>query len=381
MLFFASLACLVRVTNGFIWIYMTAVFMWRIRARKPLLEGFILDSIVTGLLALFLTFVLDTLYYGRATLTPFNFLRTNLSAVSLFYGSNPWHFYLSQALPILCTTALPFVTHGIWLGVTSPHSNHLKVLIGLSCWTIGIYSLAGHKEWRFIHPLLPIFHICAAKSLVDCSPKTKDGEKLPLPRRVLGFLLINVPVSAYIILLYCSGPISVMTYVRSLPVEVTRSGVGFLMPCHSTPGHAYLHRPQLAQGELWALGCEPPLQNQDLATYTDQTTVFFSDPYHYLIDRFPSIVNPSFPKSPYPASTPSSSPSQAVQSWRHEWPMHLVFFGSLLERKGVRHLLEERGYKEVWHGGRPWEGDGEERKGGVKVWRWTTGAGSRLNGL
>ncbi|KAF9265631.1 glycosyltransferase family 22 protein [Marasmius fiardii PR-910] len=370
MLFFASLACLVRVTNGVIWVYVIAMLMWRVRNRKRFLLGFILDSISIGFFALSLTFVLDTLYYGRATLTPFNFLKTNLSAVSLFYGSNSWHFYISQALPILCTTALPFVLHGIWLAAAVPHSNHLKLLLGLTCWTIGIYSLAGHKEWRFIHPLLPIFHIFAAKSLVDRSSKSKDSEKLPIPRRLLAFLLINVPVSVYIILLYCSGPISVMAYIRSLPPTTAQSGVGILMPCHSTPGHAYLHRPQLAHGELWTLGCEPPLQDQDLATYKDQTTIFFSDPYRYLLERFPATVNPSFPKSPYPASTPGSSSSQLHHPWRHEWPLHLVFFGSLLEHQGVRHLLEDRGYREVWRGGRAWEGDGNERKGGVKVWRW-----------
>ena len=64
-------------------------------------------------LAVISLFTPDSLYYGKPTLTPLNFLLTNLSSISLFYGSNPWHFYVTQALPILCTTALPFVLHGV----------------------------------------------------------------------------------------------------------------------------------------------------------------------------------------------------------------------------------------------------------------------------
>ncbi|KAK1234961.1 glycosylphosphatidylinositol anchor biosynthesis [Marasmius sp. AFHP31] len=114
MLVFASLACAVRITTGVIWVYVAAAIAWRLRSRSQPLVGFFLDSIIVGVLALAPIFVLDTLYYGQATLTPFNFLKTNLSSVSLFYGSNPWHFYISQAIPILCTTAIPFVLHGGW---------------------------------------------------------------------------------------------------------------------------------------------------------------------------------------------------------------------------------------------------------------------------
>ncbi|KAL0574686.1 glycosylphosphatidylinositol anchor biosynthesis [Marasmius crinis-equi] len=370
MLIFASLACSVRVTNGVIWVYMAAILIWRLRTRKQLLLWFIIDSLWIGTLAVTLLFTLDTLYYGQKTLTPLNFLKTNLSSVSLFYGSNPWHFYFSQALPILCTTALPFVLHGGYLVATTPNAAPTKLLFGLLCWTISVYSLAGHKEWRFIHPLLPALHLFAAKSLVDSWGKENQDAALPISSRKMGLLLATVPISAYIVLFYCSGPMSVMGYIRSLPPDVMAGGVGILMPCHSTPGHGYLHRPQLSHGELWALGCEPPLQNQDLSTYEDQTTIFFADPYKYLTDRFPRVVDPAFPISPYPASAPGNT-SPNDRSWQHEWPFHLVFFGALLQEKGVQELLEGKRYSEVWRAGRSWEGDGDERKGGVRVWKWT----------
>ena len=243
-------------------------------------------------LSLAFLFVIDSLYYGKPTFTPLNFLKTNFSSVSLFYGMNTWHYYITQAIPILCTTALPFTIHGIWstLASKSLHNTALRTMLKTIVWVIGIYSLAGHKEWRFIHPILPLLHIFAAKSLVDLAynpPRPPNGSGkgtrqneqshsrtrssrtfihswlgLPdIPNTTLFFLLMSLPVSMYIILLYCSAPISVLSYIRAIPKEeLGHSTVGYLMPCHSIPGHAYLHRKELADGGMWALGCEPPLQ-------------------------------------------------------------------------------------------------------------------------
>lgn len=143
----------------------------------------------------------------------------------------------------------------------------LQTLLGVIVWTIGVYSFAGHKEWRFIHPLVPLFHILASKSLVDRSSTVLKNKgklrtlRLPIRKAFLGLLLVTVPVSGWIVLIHCSAPLSVMSFIRNIPENELQGGVvGILMPCHSTPGHAYLHRPKLANGGLWALGCEPPLE-------------------------------------------------------------------------------------------------------------------------
>lgn len=231
------------------------------------------------------------MYYNKPTFTPINFLRTNLSSVSLFYGADPWHYYITQAIPILCTTALPFTLHGIWTTLTTPrrHNTPSSTILATIFWTIAIYSLGGHKEWRFLQPILPLFHVLAAKSLIIiCSNNTrgiKAGHKstyskssdirvskrqaflarfgLPdIPSLHLCFILLTLPASLYIVLFYCDAPISVLSYFRALPSKaLTNSTVGFLMPCHSIPGFAYLHRQELADGGSWALGCEPPLQS------------------------------------------------------------------------------------------------------------------------
>lgn len=232
------------------------------------------------LLASTVLLLMDSLYFRKLTFTPLNFLRANLSSVSLFYGANPWHYYITQAMPILLTTALPFTLHGIWVSMRSKstrENNSLKTMLVTILWTVAVYSFAGHKEWRFLHPILPLLHIFTAKSLDDLVSNQKSRSKKAQPqgltfihryfklpnisRRHLTLLLATLPVSAYIVLFYCSAPISVLSFLRTIPrTEFNSTTVGVLMPCHSTPGQAFLHREELANGRMWALGCEPPLE-------------------------------------------------------------------------------------------------------------------------
>ncbi|KAI6022743.1 glycosyltransferase family 22 protein [Pisolithus marmoratus] len=395
-IFFAALACVIRPTNGIIWIYMFSALALQGRSHAKSLIIFARDAAIIGFVAIVLSLscVLDTLFYGRPVLTLLNFLLVNASPLSSFYGSSPWHYYLSQAIPILCTTSLPFVLHGSFLAVKKNEAK-LKILTGCVVWTVGVYSLLGHKEWRFLHPLLPMLHVLGARSLRELynhsaqehrsrqpSRRTKRLAGLPLRTRDLMLLLLPVPASIYVALFHCTGQIEVMSYLRRLPVDDSAT-IGFLVPCHSTPWQAYLHRPDLAHpGKMWALGCEPPLMVRDKAGYRDQTDLFFESPITYILSHFPSQVDPSFPPSPFPSSMPDVSFVGTLgeiesrsrswdMGWRHEWPRYIVMFGALLQEPGILSLLQEKGYREIWKGGGEWDGDAR-RKGGVRVWKHGT---------
>jgi phosphatidylinositol glycan class B len=351
-----------------------------------------------------LLYYTDSAFYGRPVFTPLNFTRTNLSSISLVYGRNAWHYYFTQAIPILCASSLPFVVKGLYLGLRTPsdslyskdpkssksRSESLKILAGTALWTITVYSLSGHKEWRFIHPVLPILHIFAAKGLVGPS-ESNTMEKQPsaqgdssgflwtASKSHLALLLLQLPVILYCIAYRSSPQVSVMSYLRSL----SRNGgevrsVGFLMPCHSTPWQSHLHNPQLSHpGMLWAIGCEPPLQGQDVGQYRDQTDVFYESPLEYLKTRFPADVDLTFPPSSYPCSPPNLPEKPATDDeerhveesdkWKHEWPEYLVMFGHLLDSPGVRkYLTRTMRYKIVWRAGYGFDEE-PNRSGGVFV--------------
>ncbi|KAF8844880.1 hypothetical protein BDN67DRAFT_942333 [Paxillus ammoniavirescens] len=396
---FAALTCAVRPTNAIIWVYMFALLFWRLRTNAKLLVRTMRDCAIIGFTVILGVFALDTWFYGRPTLTLFNFLRVNASPVSLFYGSSPWHYYLSQALPILCTTTLPFVLHGLWLAFREDEAK-LRIMAGCIGWTVFVYSLMGHKEWRFLHPLLPIMHIFATRSILQLAPcpveaghpkrasnsTTKAGQSLFRRRIVISAILsLSIPASVFVVFFHCTGQIKVMSFLRGVPVDNSTT-IGFLMPCHSTPWQAYLHRPDLAEpGRMWALGCEPPLGLGAHAKYKDQTDVFFESPISYMKTHFPAHVDLTFPPSPYPNSVPNATFIQTIQivetrsgswdlGWRHEWPRYIVCFGALLEEPEMRALFKGNGYVEVWKGGWGWEGGGK-KKGGVRVWEYTGVAG------
>lgn len=215
--------------------------------------------------------LMDSLYFGSLTFTPINFLRINMSSVALFYGGNPWHYYLSQALPILLTTTLPLFLDGVYLNFSNktqngPNGQALRNLLGLIAWTTAVYSLAGHKEWRFIHPILPAMHIFCVlslqyrgRSLLKSSSDKKKLHPLTILSKPWGFLvLLSLPAIIYVTFAHGRAQIAVIDYLRSIPRKDLQS-VGFLMPCHSTPWMAYLHEPHLTDNRGWALGCEPPI--------------------------------------------------------------------------------------------------------------------------
>jgi len=356
---------------------MGAVMLWRLRRQPQHIFSVIFDAFFIGSSTILMTVLLDSMYYGTVTFTPLNFVRTNLSSVSLFYGSSPWHYYLSQAIPILCTTTLPFVLRGAWLATYSP-SSALKIMLGLLAWTIGVYSLAGHKEWRFLHPLLPVMNVFAAKALVDADMHTGDPHTAaPLAQRYSRpLILLGLPAIIYVSLFHGRAQIDVMHYLRNLPPGEVHS-IGFLMPCHSTPWQAYLHRADLADaGRLWALGCEPPLSGQNVDLYKDQTDAFYKSPVTYLETHFPSDVNTTFPPSPLPCTMPGTIVSEGAV-WQHEWPEYIVLFGALLDEP-VRDVLEQKRYREVWKSESGWESD-RRRQGGVRVWKFQFGPGPILD--
>jgi len=95
-------------------------------------------------------------------------------------------------------------------------------------------------------------------------PNSKLSQYLELPdipTKYISLISLTLPASLYVVLFYRDAPIGVLSYFRALPRnEHGHSTVGFLVPCHSTPGLAYLLRKELTDGGSWALGCEPPLQ-------------------------------------------------------------------------------------------------------------------------
>ncbi|CAD6907971.1 unnamed protein product [Tilletia controversa] len=479
-LFFIGLTFLIRPTSAILWIFLGVELLLRSSPSKA--PRIITQCIFAVLASLVVQIGLDSWFYGRLTITPLSFLAVNVlgeSPVSLFYGQSASHYYLTQGLPVVCTVLTPWVIVGWVLVSTLGLRGSVKIEIEelrepgtirlfswAAAWVTLCMSALGHKEWRFLQQLGPLWLLFAAvvlnqrrgeqeraelKRSNDRPPSTTSatttrqtlsfqvrqawrdlcvGGRRPRPQTIhqqpttstpsstrpptrtsalppwaltllnnlppLPYLLLaQVPLTAYLLLAHGRGQMQVMRFLHAQGggEEGVRS-VGFLMPCHSTPWQAWMHLPHLEGGRegmgsengsgngerAWFLSCEPPLHNEDLKTYRDQTRVFFDDPFKYLSTRFPPAVDPHFPPSP---SVPSPEQAGGAKNnddngWSHTWPSHLVLFEtSLSHRRGgkeegesVGDLLKGKGYgtvKRLWNG---FGSDDENRWGDVLVLRW-----------
>lgn len=274
-----------------------------LRGASPLnsstLVVLVREAVLCGSLILGLSFLSDRAYFGFWTFPPYNWLNFNISkSLAVFYGRNPWHYYLLQGLPLLCTTSLPFVLMALYKPKTSTDKqyNVLRTMSSAVVVTTGALSLISHKEVRFIYPLLPILNILAAPVAANffttSSPSSSSPPKVRNKPWLYLALGVNLFLAGYLSFFHQPAPISVLSYLRTqhTKVQATRIESGtddlfalFLMPCHSTPWRSHLVHPTL---NAYALSCEPPLHTapntpeRDL--YRDEADRFYDAPIEFL---------------------------------------------------------------------------------------------------
>lgn len=377
----AAMACILRPTNIVIWATISICMLYR---YGNLAKAIILaqSAALCGSAVLAVSLGMDRIYYGEWTFPPMKFLYFNVvQSLSVFYGANRPDYYVTEGLPLLLTTALPFAIVGMWQALrnsrerpASGGSEQRKsrfVLAMVVVVTVMAMTSISHKEVRFIYPLLPILHVLAAK------PLAAFYDPFPLPASKLrsGLLLlmlaVNIYIAAYVSLVHQRGVIEVLHYLRheqetrlpqpsnspGIPVSANIT-VGFLMPCHSTPWRSHLVHPQI---HAWALTCEPPisLPIADRASYQDEADIFYANPTSWMkwnmVDRKAIVMD-----------TPSHRLDREVDNRRRAWPDYLVLFQHL--EPILSEVLEGTQYKECWRGFNTHWHDDKRRHGDVIVW-------------
>ncbi|KAL2611148.1 hypothetical protein R1flu_022840 [Riccia fluitans] len=146
-LIIAAVSCAVRPTSAVIWLYVGVVHLFQTPGKFCFLLA---EVIPIGVVSVALTALVDRWMYGYWTFVPLNFLKFNfLSSGADIYGTHPWHWYFSQGFTAMVFTFLPFTIFGIW-------QSRRWYYAGLIVWVLGVYSLLGHKEFRFVLPVLPL---------------------------------------------------------------------------------------------------------------------------------------------------------------------------------------------------------------------------------
>ncbi|KAE9462492.1 hypothetical protein C3L33_05597, partial [Rhododendron williamsianum] len=305
-LLLAALACAIRPTSAITWAYVGILELLVTRDR---LNFIFLEVAPIGFLVITLTCLLDRLMYGSWVLVPLNFLKFNfLSSGGDYYGTHKWHWYFSQGFPVMLFTFLPFSIAGI---ITSKQWK----LSGLIAWVLGLYSVLGHKEFRFVLPVLPIALMFSGYSLATIGKpdssygRTKDSirikTKCPSKKllAVLFLLATNLPMAFYMSLVHqkepetlhgyvghnffraifwmiltcipanCAGQRGaedVMNYLSKEALNGKVESIVFLTPCHALPYYSTLHHNLPMQ----FLDCSPSEEKGVL----DESDRFMMDP-------------------------------------------------------------------------------------------------------
>uniref|UniRef100_H2Z3F4 Mannosyltransferase n=1 Tax=Ciona savignyi TaxID=51511 RepID=H2Z3F4_CIOSA len=270
----ASVAFVVRPTIITVWMPLYCLYVC-MNTNGSLHFGRLLSkAILIGVFVLCVSTLIDTLCYGRLVSVHYNFFKFNiLQNQGTFYGSHPFHWYLTQAFPVILSTHLPFMLYGVFIFYTrtlkfkqANNVTHLCKLSAVIClFTVFVYSIPGHKEFRFLLCLLPFLHVFTSLGLLSLPSRST---KLA----ITWLLLTNIPIALYTGLIHQSGPSKVMEFLRKDISHSSKLEVMFLCPCHSTPYYAFINK-NIAMDFLT---CHPDLNATP--AYTDQADEFYASP-------------------------------------------------------------------------------------------------------
>lgn len=234
---------------------------------------------------------LDWLLTGSFNVPGISFFIYNiLYNISENYGTSPWHYHVSQSIPILTTTALPFLLRSFFAALSHrdiprtlsdsrqsaialrSQDRILQVLALAVTTTTAVYSGIAHKEWRFLHPMLPILLLFASNGLVSDYLADPEGglqsskfktfySGLRISRRKCLFLSITPMIPwLYLNFRHGRGQIAVTEWLGNQARFNLGIQARFLMPCHATPWMSHIHLKEREQADKWQfLTCEPPI--------------------------------------------------------------------------------------------------------------------------
>ena len=194
----------------------------------------------------------------------FNFIKFNLVSSDV-YGSHPWHWYLSQGIPVILGT------HAIFIILAFvQHRDYPRQFMGVVVVTVLFLSVIPHKEFRFIQHLMPVFMLWAG---LGAHWLGRHLDRSSLFAILMSHSLLNAIVAFYIGFFHQRGTISV---IQDLSQAVTPGDhVVFLTPCHSTPLHSHIHTENVT---LRFLDCSPGL------SYDHEEKQFYQDPLSWWED-------------------------------------------------------------------------------------------------
>ena len=208
---------------------------WILLARTMIPAG--LSGALVGLV---LTVSIDTFFWQSSTpiwpeLSAFlaNVFPAGDSLGASAWGTSPWHWYFTSALPrlLLSPAALPLLAYSAIDQLLRPASAPLLVP---SLTYTALYSILPHKETRFLFPILP--SLTTAMALAAQRFTNNHRHKAPYIRDLVILITITTAFLSHFILL----PLSSLNYPGAQALKSLHN------LAHNTQPHLTVHLDNLA---------------------------------------------------------------------------------------------------------------------------------------
>ena len=380
-LFFAGFAVILRPTSGVVWVYIALTEMVGMRNWIDRFNFVLKLALPMAFGLLLLSLAIDRVFYGEWTFVIWNFLEFNVfKGLDKLYGTHPFYWYFTEGFTTVLGVFVPFLLHGIRKAWALPREDASqrdagfgdpRVLGYAMLWAMIIYSFGGHKEFRFVLPLLPMALVYCGYALdVICRAASKWKEKSPSPaavqwgqRSVAVIVAVNAVMAAYLSFVHQKSPISVMRFLRNEGISNSRDlkRVHFLMPCHSTPYYSHLHR----NVPMWFIDCSPPYMVEPPSARRDlqQVKYFERNPLAFVNEIYSSVEKGG-------ETDPAISTEGVWVKWKHhELPSHMVTFDSF--ERSLLPFFQRHGYEKVtslFHSHLKGDADASEHHGYASIW-------------
>ncbi|XP_065905873.1 GPI mannosyltransferase 3-like [Dysidea avara] len=258
---------MIRPTATVFWLPVIVLHLHWLRPNEKL--KCLLKLAVVGCCTMFWSAAVDRYFYAKWIFVQYRFLLFNvLEGKSAIFGTQPWHWYLSEGVPVILFSLLPsFLIGGLKV------TNH-KALYFVSLWYIMIHSMLRHKELRYIFPVVPFACIYAGYHLNSLWNRHKHTVYRCL---VVLVLASNIPMALYFSLVHHRGSLTVMDELRLAIDNHPSPSILFLTPCYSTPYYSHIHR----NVSMRMLTCWPFEKNNELEQ-------FHNNPHQWLNSQYPS---------------------------------------------------------------------------------------------
>ena len=280
--FMGGLSTAIRFTSCIAFVVIGIILATR---RGHFLTYIIFPCALFGVLGISAAMLVDRYFYGFWTIPLLGNIHFNvIEGNAELYGTHPWHWYFTAGLPAVSGLLFPFVLKA-FCGRAASYWQHTLSMIMLSY--LSVLSFSGHKEFRFIQPILPL--VCLLVGPQICSVVTgKQGSASLFRRRLVLsiFIVTNLAVTLYLGLVHQTAPISVnQEIVKMAKASPSHQKESFLIyywtgACHSTPLHSHLHAPPI-RFETWSLDCSPDCRSNPHAQC--EVDRFANDPTAFVL--------------------------------------------------------------------------------------------------